>query len=611
MPEAKTVSHLITMGRAGLSRLLACLAFAACGGAGADVPAPTAALSPSIDAEKELRGLLAAWARGARAERVAMEPALVTFRQKRAGDDLVRLADVLLAWVALEKGELRQAAIRAHAPRTVIGPGTPGAVADIATAVEGASLRRQGHPDEALALLEPLVSKLIDPWARSLLNRESVDSAVEAGRWDRALGLMRVWLREAGAEERASARAHIARGLERAPPAELVRLLDAAGGDPSLTTEEESEMRKLVAQRLALVARQDKDAGLAQHLLATAGGLLGDQGDVVAQLAAGANRARVEARTVGLVLSLGSDRTRRRGADIAEGVSFGLGLPGSPARLVTRDNHGSSSRLEEALAALSADGASIVIAGSDARESTQAAAFAEAHHIPVLLLHPPEGEVARGKARFSFVVGADSADLETSLIAALVTRGAVPVAILAEDPARPRAPRPDVIGLRGCGDAATSWKGVGAAGVVLSADHDCARDAIAAAAPLKIRFAAGFDVDGLALPAGSVIATAGVFPFGPTPPPPLRAWLQTHPAPPSWWAALGRDAAVLAWAGVQVLPAQGTEDPGEVEARRAQAAAALAGAQADLWTTEASGFHGARTLPRTLGARDVTTKARP
>ena len=223
--------------------------------------------------------------------------------------------------------------------------------------MQGAALRRLGRPEQALDLLLPLVNKLIDPWTRALHNQEIVDAAVEAGRWKRALALMRVWLRGAGPEERATALDHIAHGLERVPPSELLELLDS-GVTPSPSPEEDIDMRKLVAQRLAFVARANKDAELAQHLLGTPGGLLGDQGDVVAQLAAGASRARVEARTVGLVLSLRNDRTRRRGADVAQGVAFGLGLPGSAARLVSRDDHGSPDRLEEALAALSADGAS-------------------------------------------------------------------------------------------------------------------------------------------------------------------------------------------------------------------------------------------------------------
>jgi hypothetical protein len=402
------------------------------------------------------------------------------------------------------------------------------------------------------------------------------------------------------------------------PSPALLDLLDS-GLTPSLATEEELDMRKLIVRRLAFVARVNKDAELAQHLLGAPGGLLGDQGDVVAQLAAGASRARVEARTVGLLLSLRNDRSRRRGADIARGVAFGLGLPGSAARLVSRDDHGSPERLDEALAALSADGASIIIAGSDEQEATVAAAFGENHHIPVLLLRPPRhGDRSRPQtpvpdlnARFSFVVGADPADIEASLIAALVTRGASPVAILADEPALPRAARADVIAVRSCSESSSAWKSVGAGGVVLSAPTDCARDAVAAAAPLRLRFAAGLELDMAALPAGSLLVTAGIFPFGPTPLPALSGWLKTHPAPPTWWAALGHDAAVLAWAGVQVLPAQGTEDPSEVEARRAKAAVALAGAQGDLWTTEARGFGGARTLPRTLGVRELWAQPRP
>src|SRR6185369_14702730 len=124
---------------------------------------------------------------------------------------------------------------------------------------------------------------------------------------------------------------------------------------------EELEMRKRVAQRLAAVARDRKDSELAQRLLTGSGTLLGEQGDAIAELAAGAGKARVEPRTVGLLLSLRNDKTRRRGAEIASGVTFGLGLPGSVARLVMRDDRGSADRIAEALASLSSDGASILI----------------------------------------------------------------------------------------------------------------------------------------------------------------------------------------------------------------------------------------------------------
>jgi hypothetical protein len=524
-----------------------------------------------------------------------MEPALQAFRGRHAEDHASRLVDVLLAWLAMERGDLRGAATTGRRLQRVAGPGT---LADLARTLEGASLRREGAPDRALDLLLPLESKLIDPWARSIYNQEVVEAAVEARRWPVALATMRVWLREAGSDERATARASIEESLTRVPSTDLLALLETVDS-PVPSADEDLEMRKLVAQRLAVVARSSKDAQLAQRLLTRAGGLLGDQGDVVAQLAVGASRARVEARTVGLVLSLRDDATRRRGAELAQGVAFGLGLPGSAARLVSRDDQGSPERVQDALAALSAEGASVLIAGSDEGEANAAAAFASANHVPVLLLRP----APRAKdARFSFVVGLDAAEPEASLVTALVARGAATVGILADDPARPRVPRAEVVAVRGCGDAGASWKSIGA--IVLSAGVDCARDAVASVNPLAVRFAAGFTSAGITLPPGSVIATAGAFPFVPGAPQ-LRIWSKDHPAPPSFWAALGRDAAVLAWEGVRALPAQGTEDPAEVEARRAHVAAALAAARTPLWTTEADGFHGGRTLSRTIGVRDV------
>ncbi len=592
---------------------------AGCAGGDAEAQKPTALLSGSPVVEGELRCLISGclgdggapitgWAHGSRAQRRALEPALATFRHQHPNDDLSRLAGVLLAWLAVDRAcddeggrkgcdaqALGAAQDLAHRLAAECGPGTTG---DIARAVEGASLRRQGQPGKALDLLDPLVSKLIDPWARALVDQEAVAAAIDDKRWARALQLIRVWLHEATSEEGASVRAAIGESLERVPSSQLQALLDA-GPTAVVAADEDAEMVRLVTARLAEDAIKRGDARLAQALLTAAGGVLGDRGDRIAQLAAGAGRARVAAQTVGLALSLRDDRTRRRGADIAAGVAFGLGLPGSSARLVTRDDHGSLDRFEEALAALSTDGASILIAGSDEKEAALAAAFAEAHHIPVILLQPPASDP---HAHFSFVVGAGAGEVEDALIAGLTSRGASPVVVLADDALRPRAPRPQVAGVRGCGEAGAPWKGLGVAlaGVVLSASPACAREGLAAPTAQKIRFAAGLDADVLPLPPGSLVLTAGDFPAVSS-----ESWSKSHEAPPNWWAALGHDAAVLAWAGVQVLPPQGTEDPAEVEFRRAQAATAMATAKIALWTTEARGFGGTRALPRTLGVREV------
>jgi hypothetical protein len=615
MPPAKTRSTVIARpsGRAAggprklcaISTLVIAAASATCAGcagSGDKARKPTAIVSPSPEADAELRGLLAAFARGGAPERISMEAAITGFMKRRPKDPLVRWAEALLAWIALDRGQLDLALARARAAEEAAGTGTVG---DIARTVEGAALRRQGKPAEALAKLSPLVSKLVDGWARALLNQEVVESALDAGQAEVALGLMSTWLREAGPEERATVRAHLAKSLARVPAYELGRWLTGKRAmELAQAAEEELEIRKLVAQQLAAVAIENKDADLAQLLLAIAGNLLGDRSEAIAQLATGASRARVEARTVGLLLSLRNDKTRRRGAEIADGVAFGLGLPGSPARLVSRDDHGAGKRIEEALAQLSADGASIVIAGADEDEANVAAAFAESRQIPVILLRRPSALPAG--ARFSFIVGVDPVEHESMLIGALHARAGGSLAILVDEPIRPRDPRPEISHVRGCSEAAAPWKPLGVSGVVLAAQPDCARAAIVAAAPERLRFAAGFEADAAALPPGSLVTTAGLFPIAPLGKhPALAAWMKEHATPPSWWVAMGHDAAVLAYAGVQALPQKGTEEPKEVAARRAWAAQALETAQAELWTTEAKGFGGARTLPRTVGVREV------
>jgi hypothetical protein len=474
-------------------------------------------------------------------------------------------------------------------------------------------MRRRGRPEESLRTLTPLVSKLIDGWARALLNEEIVQSALAAKEWQTALHLMAVWLREASPEERDGVKNRIAQNLALMPAPELLVMLDRARGiEIALLAEEEREMRKLVAQQLATFAREKRDVELAQHLLASSGPLLGDQGDAVARLATGVTKARVEARTVGLLLSLRTDETRRRGAEVTDGIAHGLGLPGPitgaardrEARLVSRDDHGAVDRIDDALAALSADGAAIIIAGVDSDEAAAAARFAELNKIPVLLLRPAGKAEMPLPGRFTFLLGDDPAAVEDALAAALIAKGATPVAIVSEDPHRHGALPPEVTAVRACSEATSPWKPLGVGGIVLGAA--CAREAIAAAgsASMRIVFGAALELGDTVLPTGSLVAEAGIFPIDPAHLSPAAVpWMKAHAGPPSWWAGLGHDAAVLARAGVQALPERGTEDPREVSERRLLAAQALAAAQADLWTTAARGFGGARVLPRSVVIR--------
>ncbi|XYH97264.1 hypothetical protein ACMHYB_57495 [Sorangium sp. So ce1128] len=668
---------------AALLALGAAIAGAGCGAQGGGEPV-SPALSASPAAQAELRRILTRFANGARAERLALEPELLAFRKRYPGDDLARVADTHLAWIALEQGDIR----RAEALSAEIEARGRGATGDIARVLRGAALRRAGKPKPAFGVLRPLVSKVIDPYVRSLLNEEVTAAAMEAGAWTQAIELMSVWLREASDDDRAAVRAQIGALLRKIP---IERLVDAlrAGQAAGEVVAPEVDLRSLIAERLAIVARERRDVALAKELLDRAGPLLGPQGDALSELWTGAGTARVEPPTVGLLLSTRTQRSRRRGVEIAAGVAHGLGLlrPGSDARLVSRDVGGEGS-VDEALSSLTAEGAAVLIAGSDREQATAVAKFARTNAIPVLLVHPPEPAALDGA--FVFVVGEEPARSIEVLAAALAERGARPVALVGSDagaeqgagasvggaaagsaagapagsaggaPAgsaggAPAGPAPGVArqgaavaapgaaAPPGTAGAAPAEGGValtlpcdgafdpralrplGIRGLILAGDAPCAEQALRAA-PRSVTIALSFEA-AISPPPGSLVATAGLFPFTAAPAsaqrPPgggapdasaqgapgaavaLAAWLATHPTPPSFWAALGRDAGVLAWAGVQRLPKTGTEDPAEVKARRLAAASALSSATAELWTTSATGFGGKRVLPRAIGYREI------
>ncbi|WP_437621997.1 hypothetical protein [Sorangium sp. So ce1151] len=645
-----------------LLALGAAIAGAGCAAQGGGEPV-SPALSASPAAQAELRRILTRFANGARAERLALEPELLAFRKRYPGDDLARVAETHLAWIALEQGDIR----RAEALSAEIEARGRGVTGDIARVLRGAALRRAGKPKPAYGVLRPLVSKVIDPYVRSLLNEEVTAAAMEAGAWTQAIELMGVWLREASDDDRAAVRAQIGALLRKVP---IERLVDAlrAGQAAGEVVEPEVDLRSLIAERLAIVARERRDVALAKELLDRAGPLLGAQGDALSELWTGAGTARVEPPTVGLLLSTRTQQSRRRGVEVAAGVAHGLGLlrPGSDARLVSRDVGGEGS-VDEALNSLTAEGAAVLIAGSDREQATAVAKFARANAIPVLLVHPPEPAALDGA--FVFVVGEEPTRSIEVLAAALAERGARPVALVGSNagaqqgadasaggspagsaggsPAGPAAVGPGAAAAAAGPAAAPPAEGgvalalpcdgafdpralrpPGIRGLILAGDAPCAEQALRAA-PRSVTIALSFEA-AISPPPGSLVATAGLFPFAAAPasaqrlpgvpggdapgaPPQeapgaavgLPAWLATHPTPPSFWAALGRDAGVLAWAGVQRLPKTGTEDPAEVKARRLAAARALSSATAELWTTSATGFGGKRVLPRAIGYREI------
>jgi hypothetical protein len=68
--------------------------------------------------------------------------------------------------------------------------------------------------------------------------------------------------------------------------------------------------------------------------------------------------------------------------------------------------------------------------------------------------------------------------------------------------------------------------------------------------------------------------------------------------PPSWFEALGHDAAGLVRAALGNFPTARVDDARSVTELHQRAQAAVLGAEADLWTTERRGFAGAHEMAR-------------
>lgn len=596
----------------GSAALLLALGVAISAGCAGPRPenAPTVPLSSSVRAQIELRAISASFAQANRADRLELEGRLVAFEKRFASDPLVPVADVMLAWIALDRGDIERA--RELSSRAFARTKGRGTTADHATMIEGAALRRTGKPDAALDKLLPLRGKLIDPHARALLNEELTTSAIGAKRYSRAIDLMLDWLNESSVEHRAEIRTKLADLVASIPADKLLPILEKRRVAHVEPANEELAVQTTLVARLAESALSTRDQSLATRLLDTSSALLGPRADAIATLSGGGGgEARVEAPTVGFVLPVRSAETRKRGAEVARGITHGLGLPGSDARLATRDDLGRVEGIEDALEGLVADGAAIIITGIDREEATLAATFAARESVPIILLHPPAPSAPASSS--VFVMGEEPERLRTTLVAALSAH--MPTSSKRR-PAAPHVKPGQVVwvGDKGsvdmghaesfeCQRLPPSWRGIG--GVV--AYGSCVADVLLAVSGTSVQTAVGLDLDGVSLPKGTLAATAGVYPIDPRAiaTPALAQWMRQHAEPPTIWAGLGRDAAVLAWSAVQVLPSRGTKDPQEVKARHRKATETLAAAEAELWTTEARGFGGERKLPRQVGVRQV------
>jgi len=580
-----------------------------CGDHQAPVSAPKPVLSDSRAAQREFRPLEQRWRRGDREERAGLERPLRDFIRRYPADDQSRLARVYLAWILMQRRNLDAALVEVR--RAEKGP--EGSARDFATVTEAAILIRMGRPEPALALLGPLQGKIIDPLERHIYGEQLMQAALGGRRWRRAIGHMVDWLAQTTREYREEIRLAVTRQLPRIPARALERNLESLDQDATDPTAAPARvpardwLRKTLRQYLAELALERSDVALARRLLESGPSSLrrGKMGTALVRLAAsGAVAARVKGRAVGLVLSLDTAAVRRRSTDLVQGLTRTLGLPAAAAqpgsvRLLTRDDTKASGGMERALAELAGDGAAVLVAGVDTDGARQASVFAEASGIPVMVMHhlPLSAE-----AEYTFVLGIDFAATEAKLSEALrdggtelatAGPGGAPCDALPSSAGQPRFP-------------VREWKRQGVGALMLLGDATCARDAIADLRRARLRPRLGFG-----LSCGELFATietklprlavaVGDYPVpesGDAPPSMIR-WQQATGAPPTWYHALGHDAALLASAALAEFPLQLVDDAREVARLHRRARAMLASTSAALWSSRRAGFEGGQQLQR-------------
>ncbi|NLE88910.1 MAG: hypothetical protein GX607_21220 [Myxococcales bacterium] len=560
----------------------------ACGGNRAEDVTIAPALAATPRAQRELRALESAWEAASVRQRGALAPRLEAFIRRHPADPGTHRARVLLAWVQLEAGQLDQAT-ETLAPAL----GAPeGRTRDHARLVEAAIVTRRGRPEEALAILQPLQGKLVGRETTRLYGRERTRAALEARRWRLLVTALTEWLEESS-EAAAPIRRSAARSLAQVPSHALVRLLEERRAEPARKpSDAERWMERAITEQLARSALQNGDARLARQLLEIAPTWLRTSSDgeqLVLLARAGMREARVEGRTLGVVLQEGDAQVRRRSAEVVAGViealDMGRAAGDAPLRLLVREDRGN---MAATLATLTGEGASVLVAGVDELGALVGLAFAEERGVPVMVLTDP-GE-APAQLGYGFVVGASAREQRALLDAELKRRGIDEVKLVGPGgfPCDARPPHPGAARF-----PVPAWAREGIGGALLMGDAQCAREVIDAANKLRSGFGLGLGLEASELlfeiaPAGAVGVAAGMFPGG----------AESASAP--WYDLLGRDAARLARAALSVLPENTDVDGEAVRAHLERARDALRSARTPLETTDADGFGGTQRLARQL-----------
>jgi hypothetical protein len=528
--------------------------------------------------------------------RSAVRLRLERFIDKNEGDDAIPLARAYLAHTCIDLDD-------DDAAKQVLGAlqrQPPGTAKDLATIAEARLDRRAGRSAEAFDHLAPLVGKIIDDWARAIVDRELTGAAVESGRHFESLGYMDTWLREAGEDEHDEIRAGVRDMLQRVPrPAleSMLRSSRASGGAAGYS----GELQRLVAERLAFVALETDDRALAEWLLGE-DLLYGDAALALSDMSRSRRgRVFVSGRSVGVVLPASDPELREIAADLARGIAFALDMPrtGGPddgTRLLTRTDV--KGDVVSALDDLAEQGAAVVVAAADVPTGEKALEWAERKQVPTLILTAPPKATP---GRYGFVLG-ERRRTQIELLEQTFAGKRLGAPRLVATPLYARAlPKEETY--VPCREDASKLAPPGARAFVVAGNDSCARFVAVAASHqggtvgLTLEATSAFERS----PANVRIfgLGAGRFPAKKDDPN-LAAFVSKLGGVPSWWTVLGHDAGALARAAVRRLPADDAESPAEVARRRDIARAALEAVEIDAWSSDERKVGTDHTMARAL-----------
>jgi len=585
----------------GLGSLLGC--------GGAQTADAEAALSESTLAQRDLRSLEERWEVATKSERVQLRPLLTTFVQEHGTDPSVARARLLLGRSYLDEGLLREAE---EALKPVLA-GAPGRTHDEAEVIQAGIDNRRGDAELALGRLAPLEGKLFSAGARDLFARERVGAALSTRRWRLGVDVMTAWL-ALNERRKTETETWVRAALHEFPITALSLLLVDWDKYPARPEEREARewIEREVIQLLTREALAKKDARLSRELLAHSPIWLraSESGDQLAILATQAEEAaRVVGRVVGIVLGGQTIVERRRNVQVVTGLLEGLGLGhggSEELRVVAEEDRGSTATT---LAALSSQGASLLIAGATAESALLALKFAEARQVPVIALTAPDESLP--DLQYGFVLGESERAQRSALERGLEALGIHEIALVGDGgvPCERAPTRPDLPTF-----PIAAWSSAKVRAFTVLGDPSCVRQLGVQSAGLSPHplLAVGLEAAEGPWPAGVAVIhlTAGEFPTG------QKAELSDRLAPEkaarppvaSWFELLGADLSLLSRAVLGELPLTPVSEESEVRARHDRVREGLLGADVQLRSTSARGFSGKHTMARTLG---IATRGTP